>query len=103
MKPNEDEAIVIPADCISVLMPPVLITRPEAAKLLKVEKTKREWRHMRPILTVVHDYACTLLLIYPGYTDYKLPPSPWITLIGDDLFRAEGPGAFEGEALATSS
>jgi hypothetical protein len=78
----------------------ILIEREQASAMF--DALSRNKRHIKPLLGVVRDYACKLLLVWQNVAPFELPREPWIVLFGDDLFSAEGPEAFHAASVAAA-
>jgi hypothetical protein len=94
-------------DMITVFPGVVAIDRQQARAALENKNFRRRCRHHRPLLEIVRDFACSLLLVFQGQHEHPVPKgTPWIVILGDDTFAACGPEAFHGpslDALITAS
>jgi hypothetical protein len=85
---------------ICILPGAISFNRKQARAALKNKDVWRESRHLKPLFEVVRDYACSLLLVRQGQHEHPLPErTPWIVILGDDLFGALGPDAFHRPSL----
>jgi hypothetical protein len=79
-------------------IPHVLIEPEKARKSIKSDRNMRR-SHLGPLLEATARFACSFLIAPQGCEPFDLPREPWIIILGDDLYFAWGPKAFDANWL----
>lgn len=80
----------------TVLLPETSAMALDAEKARQSIKRDRNFRrsHLYPLLDAVANFACSLLFVPQGCSEFGPYRAPWIMSVGDDMHFAWGPQAF---------